>query len=435
MFNGFAFARPFCQAIKVKSDGGFKLEGRGAWRGNRARGPVMPDQGTMLRMGSINEYILRTTLGAFLIVLVSLTAVIWITQALRDIDIMTSQGQTILVFVGITGLIIPLLILVIAPIALLIAVAHVLNKLSNDSEIIVMNAAGMSPWVLFRALMTAALVVSLLVGAISAYFAPKGLRMLRDWLTEVRANVVSSIVQPGRFTTIENGVTIHIRERRPNGQLAGIFLDDRRNLNERITVLSEIGELLDNESGTYLVLQKGVVQRQEPSQRDPAMVVFDRYAFDLSQFASGAQSAKYSIRERYLWQLLFPDPKDQFYVEQPGQFRAELHDRLMAPLYPIAFVVIAYAYLGAPRTTRQSRSLSMLGAIGGVALLRLIGFASTVFGAAMPWVLALQYLILAAAIGAGLYVIRRGLIIEPPVFISDWFAALIERLGRRFVTP
>ncbi|MGA9455270.1 MAG: LPS export ABC transporter permease LptF, partial [Pseudolabrys sp.] len=43
-------------------------------------------------MGSINEYILRATLGAFLIVLVSLTAVIWVTQALRDIDIMTSQG-------------------------------------------------------------------------------------------------------------------------------------------------------------------------------------------------------------------------------------------------------------------------------------------------------------------------------------------------------
>ncbi|MGA9457468.1 MAG: LPS export ABC transporter permease LptF, partial [Pseudolabrys sp.] len=385
--------------------------------------------------GSINEYILRATLGAFLIVLVSLTAVIWVTQALRDIDIMTSQGQTILVFVGITGLIIPLLVLVIAPIALLIAVAHVLNKLSNDSEIIVMNAAGMSPWVLFRAFVAAALVVSVLVGAISAYFAPKGLRMLRDWLTEVRANVVSSIVQPGRFTTIENGVTIHIRERRPNGQLAGIFLDDRRNPNERITVLSEIGELLDNESGTYLVLQKGIVQRQETGQRDPAMVVFDRYAFDLSQFAGGAQSAKYSIRERYLWQLLFPDPKDQFYVEQPGQFRAELHDRLMAPLYPLAFVVIAYAYLGAPRTTRQSRTLSMLGAIGGVALLRLIGFASTVFGAVVPWMLALQYLTLAAAIGAGLYVIRRGLIIEPPVFIADWLAALTERLGRRFVAP
>jgi len=389
----------------------------------------------MPRMGSIGRYIFRTTLGAFLVVLVSLTAVIWVTQALRDIDIITNQGQSILVFVGLTGLIIPLLVLVIAPIALLIAAAHVLNKMSNDSEIIVMNAAGMSPWILFRAFMAAAIVVSLLVAAISAYFAPKGLRMLRDWLTEVRANVVSNIVQPGRFTAIESGVTIHIRERRPNGQLAGIFLDDRRNPNERITVLSEIGELLDNSSGTYLVLQKGIVQRHEVGPHDPAMVVFDRYAFDLSQFASGVQSVKYSIRERYLWQLMFPDPKDQFYIEQPGQFRAELHDRLIAPFYPLAVVVIAYAYLGAPRTTRQSRTLSMLGAIGGVGLLRLIGFASSVFGASIPWMLSLQYLALASASALGFYVIRRGLILEPPAFINDWLTTLTERVNQRFAAP
>jgi lipopolysaccharide export system permease protein len=386
-------------------------------------------------MGSISHYIFRTTLGVFLVVLVSLTAVIWVTQALRDIDLMTNQGQTILVFVGITGLIVPLLILVIAPIALLIAVAHNLNKLSTDSEIIVMNAAGMSPWFLFRAFIAAALVVSILVTAISAYFAPKGLRMLRDWLTEVRASVVSNVVQPGRFTSIEQGITIHIRERRSNGQLVGILLDDRRNPAERLTVLSESGELLDNANGTFLVLQKGVMQRQEVGKRDPAMVVFDRYAFDLSQFAGGAQAVKYSIRERYLWQLMFPDPKDPFYIEQPGQFRAELHDRLVAPLYPIAFVVIAFAYLGAPRTNRQSRTLSMLGAIGAVALLRLIGFVSTVFGASVPWMLWLQYIALAIAFGGGLYVIRTGLILEPPAFVTNWINALTERLTTRFATP
>ena len=385
-------------------------------------------------MGSISRYIFRTTLGAFLLVLVSLTAVIWVTQALRDIDLMTSQGQNILVFVGITGLIVPLLILVIAPIALLIAAAHILNKLSTDSEIIVMNAAGMSPWFLFRAFMSAAIVVSIIVMAISAYFAPKGLRMLRDWLTEVRANVVSTVLQPGRFTSIETGVTIHVRERKSNGQMVGIFLDDRRNPNERMTVLSETGELIDNDNGTYLVLQKGVMQRQQVGKHDPAMVVFDRYAFDLSQFAGGAQSVKYSIRERYLWQLMFPDPKDSFYVEQPGQFRAELHDRLVAPLYPLAFVVIAFAYLGAPRTNRQSRTLSMLGAIGAVALLRLLGFVSTVFGASQPWMLSLQYIALAVAFGGGIYVIRSGLILEPPAFLTNGINALTERFTRRFAT-
>jgi len=434
MFDGFAFAKPLCRLIKINVTGdGFTLTSLRA-RGERMAAGYLPEWGTSPRMGSISRYIFRTTFGAFAVVLVSLTAVIWVTQALRDIDLMTSQGQTILVFVGITGLIIPLLVLVIAPIALLIAVAHTLNKMSTDSEIIVMNASGMSPWFLFRAFMTVAVVVALMVTAISAYFAPKGLRMLRDWLTEVRANVVSNIVQPGRFTSIENGVTIHIRERSPNGQLLGIFLDDQRNPAERITVMAEYGELVDNDNGTFLVLKTGVVQRHEVKEHDPAMVAFDRYAFDLSQFAGGPQAVKYSIRERYLWQLMFPDPKDQFYIEQPGQFRAELHDRLIAPMYPLAFVVIAFAYLGAPRTTRQSRTLSMVGAVGGVGLLRLAGFVSTVFGAAMPWMLVLQYVALVAAVGGGLYVIRTGLILEPPAFIMNGVAALTERVTRRFAT-
>src|SRR6202051_4319792 len=101
-------------------------------------------------MGSSGKYIIRTTLASFALVLVSLTGVIWITQALPGIDLMASQGQTILTFLGVTSLVIPALVLIISPIALMIAVSHTLNKLATDSEIIVMNAAGLSPFRLFR---------------------------------------------------------------------------------------------------------------------------------------------------------------------------------------------------------------------------------------------------------------------------------------------
>jgi hypothetical protein len=77
----------------------------------------------------------------------------------------------------------------------------------------------------------------------------------------------------------------------------------------------------------------------------------------------------------------------------------------------------------------------MVAAVAGVALLRLIGFVSTIFGVSIPWMLPLQYAATAIAIGVGLYVIRCGLILEPPAFITDWLAALTERLSRRFVAP
>ncbi len=131
---------------------------------------------------------------------------------------------------------------------------------------------------------------------------------------------------------------------------------------------------------------------------------------------------------------MLPDPNDRYFLEQPGRFRAEMHDRLMAPLYPIAFVMIAFAFLGAPRTNRQSRTMSMLGAIAGVAVLRLTGYVSTVVGAKVPWMLSLQYIALAVAGGGSIYVIRSGLILEPPAFVVNWLSALTARITQRFAT-
>jgi lipopolysaccharide export system permease protein len=58
-------------------------------------------------MGSIGRYVFRTTFGAFAMLLVSVTALMWITPALRNIDLITNQGQALFVFIGVTALIIP----------------------------------------------------------------------------------------------------------------------------------------------------------------------------------------------------------------------------------------------------------------------------------------------------------------------------------------
>jgi lipopolysaccharide export system permease protein len=374
-------------------------------------------------MGCIGWYIFRVTFGAFLIICASVTALMWITQALRDIDLMTNQGQSIFVFIGITSLIIPLLVQIIAPIALMIAVAHVLNKLGNDSELIVMNAAGMPPWVLFRSFLTVAIVVSLIVAALSIYVAPWGLRELRRWANEVREDLVINILKPGRFTKLEANLTLHVRERLPNGQLLGIVIDDQRNPKERATILADQGDLVKNERGLFLVLKNGSVQRHETGQPDPALVLFSSYGFDLSSISSGPRGIVYSTRERYLWELFDPTRTDEVFADRVGEVRAELHDRITAPLYPLAFVVMTYAYLGAPRTTRQARTMSLIGALGAVALLRTLGFVGRIGGVQAPIVLVLPYLGLIGAFVLGYFAISRAIIIEPPTFLVEAIAA------------
>lgn len=386
-------------------------------------------------MGSVSRYIFSTTFGAFLIVLFSLTSVIWITQALRDIDLMTSRGQTVLVFLGITSLIVPMLLLVIAPIALMIGVMHSIGRLSNDSELIVMNAAGMSPWALFQPFIVMAVVVSAGMSVIGAWLGPLGMQTLNDWANDVRADLVTNIVQPGRFNGFERGLTFHIRERLPNGVLLGVFVDDRRNPKERATFLGEQGTILKDERGTFLVLENGSVQRLESGgdpkkpPKDPTIVKYERYALDLARAPAENQNQRTSARDRFLWELWDHDPKNSKLTA--GQVRAEFHDRIFAPIYPIVFTIITFAYLGAPRTTRQGRGMAVAGAATAISVIRLLGFVAIVLCVKYPWVLALQYALLAVAALLGLYAIHRGLEIEAPAFVTNAVNAVIARLPRK----
>jgi lipopolysaccharide export system permease protein len=385
-------------------------------------------------MGSIDKYIFKTTLSSFALVLVSLTGVIWITQALRGIDLMTSQGQTILTFLGITSLVIPALVLIIAPIALMIAISHTLNKLATDSEIIVMNAAGFSPFRLFRPFFFATCVVAAVVAFIGAYLAPDGMRRIKQWDAEITADVLTNILQPGRFAQLDQNLTIRIRERLPGGVLGGIFVDDRRDPQERVTIVADHGTVLKNENGSYLVLEDGNLERFEVGKRDPALVVFQRYAFDMSKFSQG-RDVTLGIRERYMWELLWPDEKDPVYQQLSGQFRAELHDRFMAPIYPFAFAALTFAFLGAPRTTRQSRNFSIGGSVFAVFGLRMVGFACSVITVKTPMAALVQYLMLFGGIAIGLWMIVGGVVVEPPASLMEQINRNNERIARFFRRP
>jgi lipopolysaccharide export system permease protein len=111
--------------------------------------------------------------------------------------------------------------------------------------------------------------------------------------------------------------------------------------------------------------------------------------------------------------------------------RAELYDRIAAPLYPIVIAVLTFAYLGAPRTTRQSRTVSLLSAIAAVALLRGSGFVGLLGGARTPAALLVPYVTLSAALAFGYWGISRGVIIEPPAFIVDAIAGFVQRMNER----
>ncbi|RDI60241.1 LPS export ABC transporter permease LptF [Microvirga subterranea] len=328
-------------------------------------------------MTLLERYILKISFSAFVACLLALTGVIWITQALRELDLLTGKGQTIFIFFTMTGLSLPALINVISPVALFLATLYALNKLNSDSELIVMSAAGMRPARLLRPFLVLALFVSFVVGMITVYVMPASFQEMRNLVTKIRADFVATMAKEGQFITLDNGITFHYRERSGDA-LLGIFMEDQREKDKAIVYLAERGQTVENNGQAYLVLEKGSVQRKVPNSRDSSIVAFERYAVDLAAFnQDGDGETIYKPRERSTTQLMFPDKSEFLYQIQTGRFRAELHERLSAWLYPLAMMAIAFAALGDPRTTRQGRGLAIAGAVVAVVVLRIAGFAAS----------------------------------------------------------
>jgi lipopolysaccharide export system permease protein len=385
-------------------------------------------------MNLIERYILKIAFHAFAACLIALTAVIWITQALKELDLLTGKGQTIVVFFTVTGLSLPALITVISPVALFIAVVYTLNKLNGDSELIVMSAAGMAPVRLIKPFLSLSALVCAIVAFMTMYLMPASFQELRDLVTKIRADFVANMVKEGQFTTLDSGITFHYRERSGDA-LLGIFMQDKREQGKIVVYLAERGQAVEKGGQAYLVLEKGSVQRQQPNSRDSSIVAFERYAVDLSAFNQEGGDVVYKPRERSTGELLFPDASELYYKFQEGRFRAELHDRLSAWLYPVAMMMIAFAALGDPRTTRQGRGVAIATAVVGVVLLRIAGFAASSAAVRSAFGILAIYAVPLLAMGISMAVIFQGALARRiGARLSAWAGSLpltaLPRLGK-----
>jgi lipopolysaccharide export system permease protein len=344
-------------------------------------------------MTLFSRYVFRQVANAFVIILVTLTTIVWLATALKQLDLIISQGQGFTLFLKMTFLSLPSLMALIAPNAMLMASLYTLDRLNGDSELIVMTAAGAPVWRIGAPFVLLASMVCVVILICNLYIMPASMRALRALITQVRTDVISQVLQPGRFSSTEPGLTFHIRDRSPTGDLLGLLVHDERDDKQVMSYLAERGRIISNDDGAYLVMFDGHVHRYDVKspEKGVQIVAFDQYVLNISDLSPKDDTSKeLRPRERYLSELLNPDPNLLKGRGAVGQLRTELHDRFATPFYPLLFAFLAVAILGHARTTRESRWVQILMAAGIALGLRVSGLTAanlvTLSGAATPLV-------------------------------------------------
>ena len=344
-----------------------------------------------VKLPRLSTYVLGQMIGPTLLFAFLLTAVIWLTQSLRLLDLVINRGQSAPTFVYLTILILPSLLVIILPIAFFAGTLFALNKLNSDSELVVMSAAGFSRAQITLPVLLAAAIVIALTYLCGLYLMPAGQRAMKDKVVDIRADIGAALLNEGEFNTPASGLTVFIRELNSDGTIRGVMVHDNRNKKSPVTYLAVRGQLAQTPAGARLIMFDGTVEQSSHAGGQLTVLNFQRDVFDLDQFAGPARATDRATSERYLSELFSPDPK--LMPKLRNAYIAEGHNRLSQPLYCIAFALIALAAVLRGRRARGANALRLALAALGAAVVRIAGYGVQGLAVGSPSLVFLFYLI------------------------------------------
>jgi lipopolysaccharide export system permease protein len=290
-------------------------------------------------MKQLTRYVLRQSLGTAIFVVVALSAAIWLTQSLRLVDLIVNRGLSTSVFLYLGLLVVPRFVDIVLPIGIFIAVLFTYNKLTAESEIVVMRAAGLSQLDLAKPALILGIFGMLALFSLSIYFLPAANRNFKDLQFEIRNKFASAVLQEGTFTTISENLTVYVRTRERNSELTGVLVQDERDPGKPVTIIADRGAFVNTDSGSRVLLANGNRQLYDRATGKLSILSFEKYTLDLTDSHDVTGDRTREPQERYLGELLFPSD-----VGMTKRFRdslrLEAHLRLVTPLTALSFALI-----------------------------------------------------------------------------------------------
>ncbi|MGH7049774.1 MAG: LPS export ABC transporter permease LptF [Acetobacteraceae bacterium] len=339
----------------------------------------------------LDRYFFGQLLAGLVVSTGGLAALIWLTQSLRFLELVIDRGLSLGVFLELTALLIPSFVAVILPITTFIVILFLYQRLAADRELIVLRAAGCSPFTLARPALALAGLVVLSCFWLNLVVVPASVTAFRQHQFEIRNRIAAFLLEEGVFTRISNTLTVYVRKRDLNGTLHGILIDDARDADNPATILAQTGRLADGPDGPEVLLFHGTRQVIDRHTGRLNVLTFAENTIDLASATRSDAQRFRDASELPLSALLHPNPASVSPRDVP-RFRVEAYRRLSSPFTALSFTLIGLYAVLAGGFRRHGGLARPLAAVGIVTLLLAGGLAIADVAARHPVLMPLIWL-------------------------------------------
>ncbi|MEY4981902.1 MAG: export transporter permease LptF [Pseudomonadota bacterium] len=296
-------------------------------------------------MSKFDRYLLSQLLALFGFFALVLVAVYWVNRAVGLFDRIIGDGHSMLIFLEISALTLPNVIRIVLPVAAFVATVFLTNRLTQDSELVVMQATGFSPFRLARPVIVFGLVVTLFMALLTNLIVPESRATLSARQAALNENITARFMKEGQFLHPDEGLTLYIREITDQGELRDLFLSDERGTSDRVIYTAKSAILARGETGPKIVMFDGMVQRVDAARKISVTRFADfTYALDGLVGQHGAEAR--DIEAMHTPDLLALSLTDRTAMGvTPARFLQEVHSRLSQPLLALGAALVGFAAL------------------------------------------------------------------------------------------
>lgn len=297
-------------------------------------------------MAKLDRYILSQLSGPFAVFALILIGVYWVGRAIGLFDQLVGNGHSVGVFIELMILFFPQVVAIVLPVVAFAAAIFVSNRMHSESEMVVMQAAGLPPKRIMRPFLYFSILVAIFASILSHYLLPLSQSQLVQRQSDLSRDMVSRLITEGKFLHPADGVTFFVRDVGDDGSLNDIFLHDRRLHQRDLTYTASKAIVLTQDDDVRLVMFNGVIQVYDETEQLLSKIEFDDFVFDIGTLTGTRGKSRLRMYDFSTLAALFPTPGmivATGYTE--ADFKYAAHARLEEPLRSLVLPLLGMAVL------------------------------------------------------------------------------------------
>ena len=314
-------------------------------------------------MRLINTYVTQNFFKTFVIVLLVISTLAWLTQIIDDLALILDRDRSIYDFFGLTILLYPYIVSIMAPSSILIASIIVIDRMTRDSEMVILNASGISLMQKILPFVSASIFITVLIYILSLHVSPLAMKDFREKINEIKSDIISSSFKKNEFSSPDSDYTVYVSDISDNNEFRGIIIKDMKSNDLIITYTAKNARIIDVDDQIILEMENGKIYSENLnlSDKETSTIIFEEYTVNLSNIFRSADGSYFKASDKSLGELF--DVGKILTAEDRArsvEFMNEAHIRISNPLYAIAFLFISLFFLQKDLNFRNIKSSDII---------------------------------------------------------------------------